>query len=39
MNHRHDSKEPLTQSIWIKVLVGALLRFAVKIAWEHISKH
>jgi hypothetical protein len=39
MNHRHDGKEPLTQSNWIKALVGALLRFAAMIVWEHINKH
>lgn len=35
-HHRQDDKNP-DPSFWIKVLVGALIRFAVNVAWKLIN--
>jgi hypothetical protein len=35
-HHREDGKT-LIPSLWVRVLVGALIRFAVNVAWKLIN--
>lgn len=37
MYHREQDDKILTRLIWIRGLAGALLRFAVIVAWELIT--